>query len=43
MRKELEKAFKELWVQREINDMSKSKQKDLYNDNANKEVLIGHL
>ena len=25
MRKDLEKAFKELWVQREINDMGKSK------------------
>lgn len=40
MRKELEKAFKELWVQREINDMSKSKQKDLQNDNASKDALI---
>lgn len=43
MRKELEKAFKELWVQREINDMSKSKQKDLFNDNASKDQLIVSL
>lgn len=43
MRKELEKAFKELWVQREINDMSKSKQKDLQNDNSSKDALIVSL
>lgn len=43
MRKDLEKAFKELWVQREINDMGKSKQKDLSNDNMYKEALISNL
>lgn len=43
MRKDLEKAFKELWVQREINDMGKSKQKDLANENTYKEALIANL
>lgn len=40
MRKDLEKACKELWVQREINDMGKSKMKNLTNEHSINESTI---
>ena len=43
MRKELDKALKELWVQREINDMAKSKMKNLESDQGSKDTTINQL
>lgn len=42
-RKELEKVCKELWVQRELNDMGKSKLKDLQSDSTANEKTISQL